>query len=128
MKATELRIGNLLEYEYQTVSVDIISKSGFSVSGDEIYPVEENMDEVKPIPLTEEWLTKFGWVWNKECNSYEKFPDGDMRMNLSYRDTNNSYTMFHWITKGLVAERIHYVHQLQNLYFALTGKELELKS
>ena len=33
-----------------------------------------------------------------------------------------------WQIRGLInGHKIKYVHQLQNLYFALTGKELEMK-
>lgn len=84
-------------------------------------------NELFGIKLTEEWLVKLGWVWNEECNSYEKYPAGDARMNLQKRELNGSYTMFNYVIKAMIAEKIFYVHQLQNLYFALTGEELTIK-
>jgi len=88
----------------------------------------EEYEDSNPIPLTEEWLLKFGWIWNEECKSYEKYPNGDARMHLQFRDISGSYTMFNYVLKALITERIYYVHQLQNLYFALTGEELTIKS
>lgn len=93
--------------------------------------VEENGNQYKPfeiegIPLTEEILIKSGWVWNEECKSYEKFPNGDTRMHLQFRDVSNSYTMFNYILKAIITERLFYVHQLQNIYYDLKGEELTI--
>lgn len=118
MKATELRIGNYIKQPNGVNTVFCIS------DGEDVNTFPE--EEIEPIPLTEEWLLKFGWVWNTECNSYEKYPNGDARMNLAYKSGNNSYTMFNYVLKAIIADRIWYVHQLQNLYFSLTGNELEL--
>jgi hypothetical protein len=69
---------------------------------------------IKPIPLTEEWLLKFG---------FEKYDDMILYWEL------DDVTI--WEEKGKYQffsdKNIKYVHQLQNLYFALTEKELELK-
>lgn len=89
--------------------------------------IDEGDRSYKSIPLTEEWLLRFGWIWNEDCKSYEKYPNGDARMHLAYRDINGSYTMFNYVLKATIAEQISYVHQLQNLYFALTGEELTIK-
>lgn len=80
--------------------------------------------EVSGIPITEEWLERFGWVWNEECDSYEK--QGEVRMNLQFNDVSHSWTMFNYVIKAMICERIYFVHQLQNLYHALTGEELKI--
>lgn len=64
-------------------------------------------------PLTEEWLEKFGlspdWTWKiNEPVRGTIFQDG------------KAYGWNHNIP-------LQYVHQLQNLYFALTGEELTIK-
>lgn len=87
-------------------------------------PVHVKTD-VSPIPLTPEWLERFGWVWNSETETFEKFPNGDARMHLKER-TLGGYGMFNYVLKATIVDSIHYVHQLQNLYFALTGQELVL--
>jgi hypothetical protein len=78
---------------------------------------------IEPIPLTEEWLLRFGFIRdNKEI--------------LSLKENENEFIFFlegnHVIIDKQQGQQLsgisidcEYVHQLQNLYFALTGKELE---
>lgn len=131
MKIQDLRVGNLLHFvTKQGVSkITGLSSDGFIES--ESYHgrnADRRIEDFIPIPITEDWLIKFGWVWNKETNSYEKYPNGDARMHLEYRPLNGSYKMFNYVLKALICERIWHVHQLQNLYFALTGEELILNN
>lgn len=114
----ELRIGNYFQWKdiaSMGVGVDVITNGQM---------IQDYQGFKDPIPLTSEWLEKFGWIWNEECNSFEKY--GDTRMNLQYHDVNSSYSMFNYVLKAKIADKLQYVHQLQNLYFALTGKELTL--
>ena len=57
MKSTELRIGNLVHYEYKEMSKDM------PVTMTLLYEVENYLysSRVKPILLTEEWLLKMGF-------------------------------------------------------------------
>ena len=107
MKASELRLGNWVEDEngyYQIESEHL---------QDEVFPYLQTWE----IPLTEEWLLKFGFVKHKTTDIYPTF----------------AKQMFNWndgilyiIGYGFM-NHIKYVHQLQNLYFALTGEELVVK-
>jgi hypothetical protein len=116
MKANELRIGNFVSIDgvLKPIKVFIIDTTETSVN-----------TKYKPIPLTEEWLLKFGFVYNidsyyKRHTESETNFDWDIETGLYIIDDN-----------GLVLKdisHIEYVHQLQNLYFALTGEELEVKS
>ena len=77
-----------------------------------------------PIPLTEEWLLKFGFGKSEEheygCNTHEIFGFYyDYHFNKFYLDTPNEQVCIPFIK---------YVHQLQNLYFSLCGKELEINA
>jgi len=63
MRAEELRIGNLLKHPFGVMSVQ-------SIRGDDIGCYDEMkallmtvLTNLKPIPLTEEWLLKFGFVY-----------------------------------------------------------------
>ena len=74
----------------------------------------------KPIPLTEEWLVKFGFkiegkTWGN--TNYSKDFSG-----IWLQDRGELYKCT--ISNGNKHIEIRYVHQLQNLYFALTGEEL----
>lgn len=142
MDSNELRIGNYVttlssgEIKLPTMITEKIGNIGFfgvqlydykKPFAEQLVPPGTPIENLSPIPLTEEWLVDFGWVWNKECDSYEKYPNGDARMNLTFHDVNNSYTMFNYVIKANICSRLFYVHQLQNLYFALTNKELIMK-
>ena len=119
MKAIELRIGN-----------SIIYNGGLPEDVDEITIVEiadivwlqQNNYEFnkyhKPIPLTEEWLLRFGFERNDNYKIKE-FVRGDMII-YTYNKVNKE------VYYGICVEvKIKYIHQLQNLYFALTGRELK---
>lgn len=118
LKANELRIGNLIEIN-APITNKIIVVDVYHIS-----ELKKNKDFFKPIPLTEEWLFKFGFEKRKERDNFYYFGFGknpitkDWILCLKYfKDENIFFFMngFHIIK---------YVHQLQNLYFALTNKEL----
>jgi hypothetical protein len=115
MIANELRIGNLIKFsEDGTIfTVGSIEERGFTVQNDEETTWIE-AEEFEPIPLTEEWLLKFGFkIWDRNKWS-------DLGMNIVLLENGDNFLF-------LANQRhvnIFYVHQLQNLYFALTGEEL----
>ncbi len=113
MEAKELRIGNLLltDYDY-LVEVEFIHKNHFDCRELTTGSFVVN-GKYKPIPLTEEWLVKFGYRWT---NGYGyRFLKGWIKLKEGV-----------WKSYDLEAE-VKYVHELQNLYYALTKKELTIK-
>jgi hypothetical protein len=78
-------------------------------------------DAYRPIPLTEEWLLKFGF--EKQIDDYYYFYgyyasfDADLPMWFGQEGC---------CQKETIKENIKYVHQLQNLWFGLTGEELTI--
>ena len=95
IKANDIRVGNFID------------DSGFAIK---VSPntIEElwcaSWTWLKPIPLTEEWLIKFG------------------KINWLYKDTYGYYTTFN-------NKRIYFkfIHSLQNFYFCVEQKELKVK-
>ena len=69
----------------------------------------------KSIPLTEEWLLKFGFLKYKGDNKVFWLNDFEFKNDLKW---------IFW--RGNILKNIKHVHQLQNLYFALTNKELNI--
>lgn len=69
------------------------------------------------IPLTEDWLKKFGFEIQYKTPYYDMVARKEM-LNLCWEKKG-----FYWIRPDIHFE-IKTVHQLQNLYFALTGEEL----
>ena len=113
MKKEDLRIGNYINIHETFVQMEIIDFN-FSSSF------------MNPIILTKEWLIKFGFVfsidtwyltgfaiWETEC--------GDKK--------GNEYMGFFYELRevGMMDRQIKYIHELQNLYFALKGEELTIK-
>ena len=124
MKAQELRVGNILLYGNKRVIVSGIeldvNSFNYVISCSD--RTAYNLYQLKPIPLTEQWLIKLGF--EKHFNGY--FCERDYLL-LKQHKLENKW--FAWINKvgDIDCTRINSVHQLQNLYFALTGQELELK-
>ena len=123
--ARELRIGNLITYHGDIIEVTgivrntIHYKGGFDANTGEYRPYQ-------PIPLTEQWLIDFGF--GKVQNIYQRH-----NQILLDPESNGSYKVKFWTHSISRAEplyksnlAIRSVHQLQNLYFALTGEELQL--
>ena len=113
MEAKELRVGNLVKYE------DTVYLHGGKIT--EVGNIiEGETDYYQPIPLTEEWLLKFG-IYDLNTLSFKM---GDLFYDLENKELGicgaESCT-----SKMIFHAKCEYVHQLQNLYFALTGNELE---
>ena len=126
MKANELRIGNKFTdktgFEF-TISGMLCDTAYGDFEGNQSGTWEFDINEIKPITLTEDILMKFG---------FEK------RGDFLHKDLLNDWTKIYFnLTHGNICEisvnrhsciiKCDYVHQLQNLYFALTGKELTYK-
>jgi len=117
MKANELRLANWINLKgnIQVWHIDIDDIDRVNYIG---------IDKYEPIPLTEEWLLKFG---------FEKVGDTYMLKitKLIYHCCYVRYVDDIWwflSRKGATYDfKFNNVHQLQNLYFALTGQELEIK-
>lgn len=77
--------------------------------------------EIHPIPLTPEWLERFGYIKDTTDKKWYKLPH---RLPPIYQWKVGAFGM-----DGLPlnVKSLEYVHQLQNLYFALTGEELVIK-
>jgi hypothetical protein len=120
LKPQELRIGNLIiangAYEGQIKTYGRINESLevlFFFDGS-LYGIGEYLTDCKPILLTEEWLLKFGYT--KEGSNF---------WNLGHIVWEYADGVFICDKNGIT---LKYVHQLQNLYFALTGRELTIKT
>jgi hypothetical protein len=121
MKANELRIGNLVDLGNRIAKViEIAHLSCVVVDLEETQDTIEDYERTKGIPLTEEWLVKFG-VSKMDENTF--FIGG---YEIEYCEKNKVFN-FYLCEIGDWYTSIQYVHQLQNLYFALIGEELELK-
>jgi len=125
MKASELRIGN---YVVEPKSGDKNPFQIFStyseIKNDKINGLPIPL--MKPIPLTEEWLLRLGFKMHEGNNFYRYWINSDFE--LTYRPISEAiiFCFTPRRTDHMTGLEVKYVHQLQNLYFALTGEELIL--
>jgi hypothetical protein len=98
----------------------VIEYEAKDVSGTQVEnPYMDVISQYEPIPLTEEWLLKFG-------GTYKSYGYGDNEWKswningFPFRQNGNG------ITFTLGDNDIDYVHELQNLFYVLK-KELKLK-
>ena len=130
IQANELRIGN---YVNTNNGIDIIKGIfleclSFDNRGNENvstynYYLKLPIGACNPIPLTEELLLKCGFekVGTKGGYSFDKDKLSIVFKNVFYE---NGRTYFNsWC---ILEHSIKYLHQLQNLYFALTQTELQI--
>lgn len=127
MEAKELRIGNFIfNGNNQIVEINI----------DRLRLLEKGIN-YEPIPLTQEWLLKFGFkkqkavyipVFSKRTNSKIWF---SVYGREEYQDPNelhiNDPKKWFSVEYNKFDVKIKYIHQLQNIYWCLTGEELTLK-
>ena len=111
IKANELRIGNYIKRRSQekTLTVDIglltkVQRQGFLFS---------------PIPLTEETLLKVKGIHRAFYHVFE-----NIELGLDGADFVEGY--YSVKVGGVFITKIKYLHQLQNMHFELTKKELKL--
>ena len=129
MITNELRLGNYIywniPYKMETKTIHkvvLINEKTINTN-----PISLGLDicDYLPIPLTEDWLIKFGFE-KTDMDFYNITLPDKYKVYLSctmilgrFEVCQSSY--------GFCVD-CKYVHQLQNLYFALTGKELTIKS
>lgn len=133
----QLRLGNLiygcyynedesddeLLTECEVLAIDLTGSSEYSIWVDSKANIEE-FNNFQPIPLTEEWLLKMGF--SKITFNHSTLIEYDLKesdLDVIYFDPEKPDNGFYW---GSWKGGVNYVHQLQNLYFALTGEELTL--
>ena len=121
MKANELRIGNLFKDRGgKVLRLDfwdhMVPAQRVFIEGSEMHPLTEYLDYCQPVPLTEEWLLRFGFELRAAGS---EFVGHNMILHNWLVDRE-------YVSWGTV--KLKYVHQLQNLYFALTGEELIIQA
>lgn len=114
LKCTDLRIGNLV-YSKETNKIqNITGLTDENPFIDAITFDYTNYDEIEAIPITEEWLLKLGFINDKVLEFYRNdFTDSTIIIDYNFI-----------CLLGYSHVKLKYVHQLQNLHFALTGCEL----
>ena len=136
----ELRIGNYLLYDGKIVHVTLLSMDiddeyeesiGFCELGKTTNEKADwnraLCDKLDRIPLRPEWLDRLGVSFGKGLGYGYPFAE-NFNLYLTQRPWNAvECTVMQYSEGDELLQHIKYVHQLQNLYFSLTGEELTIK-
>jgi len=138
MKATELRIGNFLEFSNR-IEPNKIIKVGRRFFSSASVEKEDGDFTITPyykgIKINHEWLLKFGFTNLDQTNIYVKSMHkigGEKLKSIAVYIDEENYTVaiVDYYTGVEKTDLLHldyeYVHQLQNLFYALTGSDLSV--
>lgn len=117
MEVKELRLGNYILGWFQNNDGMFQEAIGLNLL---VFNEIANWPEhdYEPIPLTEKWLLKFGFIKEKKNRKYVYLFDG-----FELEQSPSGEIWF----ENRCGTVIKYIHQLQNLYFAITAEELTIK-
>lgn len=122
--SNDLRIGNYFNYRLAGV-FKVVKISNVSISGDRGKGVVDfSFKDITPETLTEQWLINFGF-FIVETNGAIEATLPNFRYSIQ---TVENYEGFFFCDGENVLTNFNYVHELQNLIFALSKTELILKN
>jgi hypothetical protein len=118
MNANELRLGNSIMHEGKIITVDFDLFSA-------IQEFPHVLNRLSGIDITPEILEKCGFEdMHEKTYGYVEFAD---KLHAIY-STADGYSFHPFCTNDKDCQiKIKFLHQLQNLIFALTGEELTYK-
>ena len=130
----QIRIGNFIQLKNENY-ITTVEPSTFSLG------VMINVN-YEPVPLNIDWLIKFGFIKEEEDTEmfYKEIIHNSQYIEIfeDYDDETDDLFVG-YITNDLMNDtinmvdpiflnQINYVHQLQNLYFGITGSDLQIVS
>lgn len=142
MEAKELRVGNFIQRNGVVWAVNNIHGASGLIhvlpNGNESLNTR-SIHDFEPIQITEEWIVWFGGEYFRrdEINPIYGHDMTRLRLDIStdawltYERHGKRMDISSSDGSGISSPcnvKIQYVHQLQNLYFALTGEELSLEA
>ena len=127
MEIKELRIGNYIS----PLGIGLTKVEGFCIWDNLIQSsnfAERDIEDFEPIPLTEDWLLIFGFEKDSQVNLFRL--ENKLGIIVYYPKTSVEKAKINFMltNASFMINTIRYVHELQNLCFALTQKELETKN
>lgn len=138
VRANELRIGNLVilnnpKYHPESTGkifmIDSVKNDDVSLFDYENLPsiiLYQYLKYIEPIPLTEEWLLKLRSRESLPVNYKNIYIMLD-RFLLTYQASYGFWYVYDFSGEEMLyITKVEFVHEWQNVYFALNGEELTL--
>ena len=134
METNEFRLGNLINRKFWNPEpnkemscydinficfIDMNNINVKTLNRKEKFSIKK--DEIVPIKLNTDWLVRFDFIKDDECFWCKNSINDDFKLTDKHSYDVDQFEFYYGINSSI---RIEYVHQLQNLYYALTGKEL----
>lgn len=130
MKVNELRIGNIVSHgdysseTFEVISIEFISDTNtyvINTKGGKNGTWGNTIDLITKVPLTKDWILKFGFWYDESMGLYRWGSAGQVRI-----DTEDWAFQY---SESWDFPEVKYVHQLQNLCFEVEkAEDLKLKS
>ncbi len=125
IKPSDLRLGNWVMYDNRYFQISMIADVFPELNTTEFGIGVVDYNNISAIPLSEEVLLRSGF---HKCEKHENF------YQIILNDWTKIYVAFHEkqyavelsISKHSFCPKVNYLHQLQNLYYTLTGEEMEV--
>ncbi|TCJ12164.1 hypothetical protein EPD60_16590 [Flaviaesturariibacter flavus] len=121
----ELRIGNYVSVGNKWRQLTAIGRNTVQADSDALTTQIQGYkpEDLSPVALSESILLRCGFVFRDYFHFWQLIAgSGNDRSEL---DLDNDFNLLDFMRRPIV-RRIASLHQLQNLYFALKGKELSL--
>lgn len=136
MEAVELRINNYLKFNGLYIKVEAITIDSIYVKTLDLGLGKSfiyKINEVTPVKLTDEFFARNGFILREELDDNSEviktafYKEGD---EFLFIPINGEYylAIFDETDFGYIpgCRTIKYLHELQNIYFELKGKELKI--
>jgi hypothetical protein len=125
ISCNELRLGNrvLVDKNLQKVSL-ITGTTVFTIDTGESHEQkvsEQSFEQIEPVPLTDDVLKQCGFVYHDYFKFWQLITSGIR----SEMDIDSDYDVIDFMRRPIV-KKMASLHQLQNVYFMLKGRELKL--
>lgn len=137
IEANELRLGNRLLWNRKEQGLPSQEVEVYNIyrSRCRVYTFMAELDEVQlyysemdPMPITSDWLLKngFQWKWEaKDWSQFDKNPANHIPFVIRFEKATKKFMVRNEDPNVFMATvELTSIHQLQNIYFALTGEEL----
>lgn len=138
MNHKDLRLGNLVnDHLGRTLQVTGLKDDNVYLALSNGEKIRYNIKTIQPIFITKEWLKSFGFK-NANSSAYDK-NDFHWIYEIKYGDYHTCELSVASVKSKKIENQIYvgegapipydifYVHQIQNLYYITSGKELTIK-
>lgn len=115
----ELRIGNYVLINDTLQQVAVIAGTTVTLNSSEEVLSDYDLESIQPVPLTDDVLKQCGFAYHHYFKFWQLITTGiRSEMNI-----NPDYEVIDFMRKP-VLKKLTSLHQLQNVYFMLKGREL----